>query len=111
MRDACKDLTQNEKCTPTNMHHAIGVMWSHQRLSAHFKIRNFKFSAARARAAACCMLRCAACCSVIQQRQDLHDAARAADAREARLFKNVIRGQGGSSSAGRSPAIWSLPAL
>ena len=56
-------------------------------------------------------MRCAACCSVIQQRQDLHDAARAADAREARLFKNVIRGQGGSSSAGRSPAIRSLPAL
>jgi len=52
-----------------------------------------------------------ACCSVIQQRRDLHDAARAADARDARLFKNVIRGQGGSSSAGRSPAIKSLPAL
>ena len=38
---------------------------------------------------------------MIQQRQDLHDAARAADAPEARLFKIVIRGQGGSSSAGR----------
>jgi hypothetical protein len=33
------------------------AFFPHQRLSAHFKIRNFKFSAARARAllhAACC---------------------------------------------------------
>jgi hypothetical protein len=28
MRVACQDLTQNKKCTPTNMHPAIGVMWS-----------------------------------------------------------------------------------
>jgi hypothetical protein len=28
MRDTCKYLTQIKKCTPTNMHHAIGVMWS-----------------------------------------------------------------------------------
>jgi hypothetical protein len=27
MCDACKGLTHNKKCTPTNMHHAIGVMW------------------------------------------------------------------------------------
>ena len=52
---------------------------------------------ARARAAACfeCCDAMHACCSVIEQRQDLHDAARAANAREARLFKNVMRGQGG----------------
>jgi hypothetical protein len=24
MRDACEDLTQNKKFTPTHMHHAIG---------------------------------------------------------------------------------------
>ena len=28
MRDVNKDLTHNKKCTPTNMHRTIGVMWS-----------------------------------------------------------------------------------
>jgi hypothetical protein len=90
-----------------------GYACAHQRLSAHIKVKVLNLAPPRARAARArwLLLRCAACCSVIQQRRDLHDAARAADAREARLFKNVMRGLGGSSSAGRSPAIRSLLVL